>query len=112
MKFVQGPNGADEFIRGFWKRDFRPSSFITRVTAVCGWRWRSAVIGTEGVGLGAEAARRLARIGPYEFEPGLTDAEFTRIEREYGFWRDLLLPPGPRPGDGHSDGEVAAGMCG
>ncbi|MFE0510892.1 hypothetical protein [Streptomyces sp. NPDC058964] len=38
----------------------------------------------EGARLGAEAARRLARTGRYEFGPGLTDAEFARIEREYG----------------------------
>jgi hypothetical protein len=43
------------------------------------------VISSEGVRLGAEAALRLAQTGRYEFEPGLTDAEFTRIEREYGF---------------------------
>lgn len=35
--------------------------------------------------LGGEAARRLAQTGIYTFEPGLTDAEFARIEREYGF---------------------------
>lgn len=38
-----------------------------------------------GVRLGAEAAHRLAQTGFYEFEAGLTEAEFTRIEREYGF---------------------------
>ncbi|AQS68941.1 hypothetical protein [Streptomyces pactum] len=43
------------------------------------------MINSEGTRLGTEAARRLARSGLYEFEPGLTDAEFTRIEREYGF---------------------------
>ncbi|WP_408648249.1 hypothetical protein [Streptomyces gossypiisoli] len=43
------------------------------------------MISSEGVCLGAEAARRLAQTGLYEFEPGLTDAEFLRIEREYGF---------------------------
>ncbi|MCF3136181.1 hypothetical protein [Streptomyces olivochromogenes] len=43
------------------------------------------MISNEGLRLGAEAARRLAQTGLYEFEPGLTDAEFTRIEREYGF---------------------------
>ena len=46
---------------------------------------RAAVISCEGVLLGAEAARRLAETGLYECEPGLTDAEFERIEREYGF---------------------------
>lgn len=43
------------------------------------------VIICEAIRLGAEAARRLAETGLYEFEPGLTDAEFERIEREYGF---------------------------
>jgi hypothetical protein len=32
-----------------------------------------------------EAAGRLARTGQVEIGPGLADAEFTRIEREYGF---------------------------
>ncbi|MDT0388237.1 hypothetical protein [Streptomyces dubilierae] len=39
----------------------------------------------EGADLGARAARRLAETGLYELEPGLTDAEFTRIERDYDF---------------------------
>ncbi|TXS46814.1 hypothetical protein EAO75_21830 [Streptomyces sp. uw30] len=43
------------------------------------------MISSEGARLGADAARRLAETGLYEFEPGLTDAEFARIEREYGF---------------------------
>ncbi|MGW1718018.1 hypothetical protein [Streptomyces sp. NPDC002156] len=43
------------------------------------------MISEEGTRLGADAARRLAQTGLYEFEPGLTDAEFARIEREYGF---------------------------
>ncbi|MFF3885692.1 hypothetical protein [Streptomyces sp. NPDC001914] len=43
------------------------------------------MINSEGARLGAEAAHRLAETGLYTFEPGLTDAEFTRIEREYGF---------------------------
>lgn len=43
------------------------------------------MISNEGARLGAEAARRLAQTGLYEFEPGLTDIEFVRIEREYGF---------------------------
>ncbi|MGA5139905.1 hypothetical protein [Streptomyces azureus] len=43
------------------------------------------MISDEGARLGAEAARRLAQTGLYEFEPGLSDAEFARIEREYGF---------------------------
>jgi len=43
------------------------------------------VISSEGQRLGGEAARRLAETGLYRFEPGLTDAEFTRIERDHGF---------------------------
>ncbi|WP_181802489.1 hypothetical protein [Streptomyces shenzhenensis] len=43
------------------------------------------MISSEGARLGADAARRLAETGLYEFEPGLTTAEFARIEREYGF---------------------------
>ena len=35
--------------------------------------------------LGEEAARRLALTGQHEIGPGLTDAEFARIERDYGF---------------------------
>jgi hypothetical protein len=38
-----------------------------------------------GVRLGAEAARSLAATGLFEFEPGLTDTEFARIEDAYGF---------------------------
>ena len=38
---------------------------------------------SEGARLGAEAARRLARTGQREIGPGLTDAEFARIERDY-----------------------------
>ncbi|WP_217178490.1 hypothetical protein [Streptomyces sp. AC495_CC817] len=43
------------------------------------------MIKSEGTELGAQAARRLAETGLYAFEPGLTDTEFARIEREYGF---------------------------
>ncbi|MEV6012527.1 hypothetical protein AB0M29_37755 [Streptomyces sp. NPDC051976] len=43
------------------------------------------MINDEGVRLGAEAARRLAETGLYECEPGLTEAEFARIEQTYGF---------------------------
>jgi hypothetical protein len=43
------------------------------------------MISNDGARLGAEAARRLAQTGLYEVEPGLSDAEFARIEREYGF---------------------------
>lgn len=38
-----------------------------------------------GVQLGAEAALRLARLGCCEIGPGLTEAEFARIERDHGF---------------------------
>ncbi|WP_267969553.1 hypothetical protein [Streptomyces thermodiastaticus] len=40
------------------------------------------MISQEGARLGAEAAHRPAETGLYEFEPGLSDAEFERIERE------------------------------
>ena len=43
------------------------------------------VVTSEGARLGEEAACRLARTGQYEIGPGLTDAEFARIERDYGF---------------------------
>jgi hypothetical protein len=43
------------------------------------------VVSSEAVRLGEEAARRLARAGQHETGPGLTDAEFTRIEQDYGF---------------------------
>ncbi|MFG3099959.1 hypothetical protein ACGFZL_05435 [Streptomyces sp. NPDC048182] len=43
------------------------------------------MITSEGARLGGEAACRLARTGRYEFKPGLSDAEFARIEHEYGF---------------------------
>ncbi|MFI6686508.1 hypothetical protein [Streptomyces sp. NPDC050485] len=39
----------------------------------------------EGMKLGLEAARLLAAADCCEIEPGLTDAEFRRIEEEYGF---------------------------
>ncbi|MFB8024624.1 MULTISPECIES: hypothetical protein [unclassified Streptomyces] len=39
----------------------------------------------DGARLGAEAARCLAQTDLFEFEPGLTDAEFAQIELEYGF---------------------------
>jgi hypothetical protein len=35
--------------------------------------------------LGEEAAQRLARTGQCDIRPGLTDAEFARIERDYEF---------------------------
>jgi hypothetical protein len=43
------------------------------------------VISSEAARLGEEAARRLAQAGGYEIGPGLTDAEFARIERKYEF---------------------------
>ncbi|MFF7250449.1 hypothetical protein ACFZBU_42030 [Embleya sp. NPDC008237] len=43
------------------------------------------MIGDEGSRLGREAARRLARLDCCEIEEGLTDAEFARIEGEFGF---------------------------
>jgi hypothetical protein len=43
------------------------------------------VISTEGSLLGVEAAHRLARLGRYEIGPGLTNAEFSRIEEDYEF---------------------------
>ncbi|WP_242910452.1 hypothetical protein [Actinomadura terrae] len=39
----------------------------------------------EGSALGARAARRLAATGLWRIEPGLTGAEFSRVEREFGF---------------------------
>jgi hypothetical protein len=43
------------------------------------------MISDEGSRLGIAAARRLATLGCCEIDKGLTDAEFDRIEREYGF---------------------------
>jgi hypothetical protein len=43
------------------------------------------VIDIEAARLGEQAARNLAGLGCCEIGPGLTDAEFSRIEREYGF---------------------------
>lgn len=40
---------------------------------------------SEAVRLGEEAARRLAQSGQYEIGPGLTGAEFSRIEQDYDF---------------------------
>lgn len=39
---------------------------------------------TDGLDLGRRAARRLAALRCCEIEPGLTEAEFSRIERDYG----------------------------
>lgn len=41
--------------------------------------------GGDGTWLGSQAARRLAGLGCCEIAPGLTDAEFDRIERAFGF---------------------------
>ncbi|MFI7890456.1 hypothetical protein ACIFUY_04225 [Streptomyces sp. CACIS-1.16CA] len=46
----------------------------------------------EGVRAGARAARRLAELGVCVLEPGLSDAEFDRIEAEYG----IVFAPGHR----------------
>ena len=43
------------------------------------------MISSEGTRLGEEAARRLARTGQHDIGPGLTDAEFDLIERDYDF---------------------------
>jgi hypothetical protein len=43
------------------------------------------VVSSEAARLGGEAARRLARTGQCETGPGLTDAEFARIEQDYDF---------------------------
>ena len=43
------------------------------------------VISSEAARLGEEAARRLAGQAGYEIGPGLTDAEFARIERNFEF---------------------------
>jgi hypothetical protein len=43
------------------------------------------VIIENGTRLGALAAHQLAQMDCCDIAPGLTDAEFDRIEREYGF---------------------------
>jgi hypothetical protein len=43
------------------------------------------VIDSDAARIGEQAARDLARLGCCEIGPGLTDAEFSRIEQEYGF---------------------------
>ena len=43
------------------------------------------MISGEGIRLGELAAHRLVRAGRYEIGPGLTGAEFARIERDYEF---------------------------
>jgi hypothetical protein len=43
------------------------------------------VVSGEAARLGEEAAHRLARIGRCEITPGLTDAEFARIEQQFEF---------------------------
>lgn len=68
---------------------------------------------------GEEAARRLARAGQHEIGPGLTCAEFTRIEQDYGFefaddHRAFLAaglplnPPGTQERPWHGDGRTGA----
>ena len=79
-------------------------------------RYCSEVIGSKGVRLGEEAARRLVQTGQCEIGPGLTGTEFARIERDYDveFAEDhraflaagLPLNPrsrGARPGRGWPD---------
>ncbi|MFG2766770.1 hypothetical protein [Streptomyces rubiginosohelvolus] len=46
----------------------------------------------EGVRAGARAARRLAELGVCVLGPGLSDAEFDRVEAEYG----IVFAPGHR----------------
>ncbi|NUV69862.1 hypothetical protein G6W57_22370 [Streptomyces sp. CAI-121] len=53
----------------------------------------------DGVRAGERAARRLAELGVCVLEPGLSDAEFDRIEAEYG----IVFAPGHR-------GFLAAGL--
>ncbi|WP_097874203.1 hypothetical protein [Streptomyces sp. ms184] len=53
----------------------------------------------EGVRAGARAARRLAELGVCVLGPGLSDAEFDRVEAEYG----IVFAPGHR-------GFLAAGL--
>ena len=48
-------------------------------------RYCSPVNSSEARRLGEEAARRLAQTGQCDIGPGLTDAEFVRIERDYEF---------------------------
>ena len=43
------------------------------------------MVSSEAARLGEEAARLLAQTGGCEVEPGLTDAEFARIERKFEF---------------------------
>ncbi|MFE2527237.1 hypothetical protein ACFXEL_23645 [Streptomyces sp. NPDC059382] len=40
---------------------------------------------SEGARLGAQAAHRLSQLGSVEILPGLSDAEFARVEAEFGF---------------------------
>ena len=65
----------------------------------------------EGARLGEDAARKLARTGRCQIGPGLTEAEFARIEQDHGFefaddHRAFLaagLPLGtPAPGRRHN----------
>jgi hypothetical protein len=43
------------------------------------------VVSAEAVRLGEQAADRLARIGRCEIRPGLTEAEFARVEQQFEF---------------------------
>lgn len=57
----------------------------TRWKASSSRRYDRVVIMSEGAQLGAEAPRRLSRLGRVEVLPGLSDAEFARVEAEFGF---------------------------
>jgi len=65
----------------------RPGATGTLVERRLGARRRYSpeVASSEGVRLGEQAARQLVQTGRHEIGPGLTDAEFTRIERDYEF---------------------------
>ncbi|WP_280437694.1 hypothetical protein [Nocardia carnea] len=43
------------------------------------------MVESRGIRLGREPAARLAELGCCEIKPGLTDSEFERIEKHYGF---------------------------
>ncbi len=43
------------------------------------------MVDDDGCRLGAEAARRLAALGPADITPGLSVSEFARIETDFGF---------------------------
>jgi len=65
--------------------------------------YRAGVVIRDGARLGAEAARRLAQAGRGEIGPGLTDAEFDRIETTYGFEVDYIHQEFGGPGPARTD---------